>query len=514
MEPSGERKLSAVPPPPPQEEDAAWRLLDAVWDVPIGLGLCDTELRFVRVNDALAAFDGLSVTAHYEQGDTLARLPAPFAEGLRHAADGEAHDVEFYSSDRCVLVKLHPVLRPSDRKAIGIGIVAVDVTDERKAFRAVEEANRLVGDLLADANAKEQALSRLLESVQEGLLVVDSTGRMKLINQAAERILGHPREALVGAHFQDERWWSADGSGKRDAAALLAHAVQEPELFHADLFVETDGGRAALTADAASLRDVKGKVEDVVVSLRDVTRERHELAVARSNLEFQQQIIAIVGHDLRNPLATITASIGLLRRQAGLTRSSVESLERLARSAARMARLISDLLDYARTRAPGGLPVVLARADLHSICRDAVEECRTAFPATTVVLETVGDATGSWDADRIEQALINLITNAIQYGGTSTVKVQSCASAAHTVEIKVHNGGAVIPADVLPELFKAYRRGIRGGPTERRAGLGLGLFIVAQIAAAHDGLAFAESSAASGTTFTIQLPRSVSRKGP
>jgi signal transduction histidine kinase len=281
--------------------------------------------------------------------------------------------------------------------------------------------------------------------------------------------------------------------------------------------VETDAGRAALMADATSLRDLQGNVEEVVIALRDVTRERHELALARSNLEFQQQIIGIVGHDLRNPLATITGSIGLLRRQEGLTRASVESLDRLARSAARMARLISDLLDYARTRAPGGLPVVLARADLHSICKDALEECRAAHPSTRIALETVGDATGSWDADRIEQALINLITNAIQYGGAFPVSVRSIASAAHIVEIKVHNGGAVIPADVLPELFKAYRRGIRGESTGRRDGLGLGLFIVAQIAAAHGGLAFAESSAENGTTFTVQLPRSVSsvsRKGP
>jgi PAS domain S-box-containing protein len=513
MDATGERRLSAVPSSF-SEEDAAWKFLDAVWDVPVGLGLCDTGLHFVRVNEALAGFDGLSVDEHYGNGDALARLPAVFAEGLRQAASGEARDVEFTSSGRCVLVKLHPVLRPSDRQAIGVGIVALDVTDERNAFRAVEEANRLIGDLLAAATAKEQALSRLIESVQEGLLVVEPTGRMRLVNKAAERILGHPREALVGAQFQDERWWCADGSGKRDAAALLRHAVDQPELFHGELYVETDAGRAALMADATSLRDLHGKVEEVVVSLRDVTRERHDLDLARANLEFQQQIIGIVGHDLRNPLATITGSISLLRRQEGLTRTSVESLERVARSAARMARLISDLLDYARTRAPGGLPVVLARADLHAICKDAVQECRSAYPSTTIVLEAFGDGTGSWDADRIEQALINLITNAIQYGGTSPVKVRSLTSAAHIVEIQVHNGGAVIPADVLPELFKAYRRGIRGESAGRRDGLGLGLFIVAQIAAAHGGLAFAESSAQSGTTFTIQLPRSVSRKGP
>jgi PAS domain S-box-containing protein len=498
------------------EEDAAWRFLDAVWDVPVGLGLCDQDLRFVRVNDALADFDGLSVAGHYQTGDVLARLPAELAEGLRFSASGRVHDVEFVSSGgRSVLVKLHPVLRPGDRQPIGVGIVAVDVTDERKAFRDVAAANRLVSDLLADATVKEQALSRLLESVQEGLLVVDPAGKMKLVNQAAERILGHPRKLLIGAQFLDERWWSADGSGKRDAAALLAHATKQPALFHAELFVETDAGRASLLADATGLRDLRDRVEDVVISLRDVTSERHDLELAHSDVEFQQRIIGIVGHDLRNPLATITGSISLLRRQAGLTPSSVASLDRLARSAARMTRLVSDLLDYTRTHAPGGLPVILARANLHAICKDSVEECRTAHPSAEIFLETVGDPMGCWDPDRIEQALTNLIANAIQHGAESPVRVQSIASAPHIVEIKVHNGGTVIPADVLPELFKAYRRGIRGtSPSARGGGVGLGLFIVSQIAAAHDGQVFAESSAESGTTFTIQLPRSDSKQRP
>ncbi|MFL5409269.1 MAG: ATP-binding protein [Myxococcales bacterium] len=515
MELTDERKLGSRPGPARNpEEDAAWRFLDAVWDVPVGLGLCDHALRFIRVNEALAKFDGLSVTAHYQDRDTSSLLPPAFAEGLRQAASGVAQDAEFVSGGRSVLVKLHPILRPSDRETIGIGIVAVDVTDQRKAFRDVAEANVLIGDLLADATAKEKALSRLIESVQEGLLVVDPTGRMKLVNHAAERILGHPREALVGARFQEERWWGMDGSGKRDAAALVAHATREPAVFHAEMSVETDAGRAALLAEATGLRDARDEIEDVVISLRDVTSERHDLEVARKNVEFQQQIIAIVGHDLRNPLATIVGSIALLRRQAELPPSSVASLDRIARSTARMARLISDLLDYTRTHTPGGLPVVLARANLHAICKDSIEECRSANPSSNIFLETAGDGTGSWDPDRIEQALTNLITNAIQHGAESPIRVQSIASAAHIVEIKVHNGGAAIPADVLPELFKAYRRGVRGTAAGQHGGLGLGLFIVSQIAAAHDGQAFAESSAEGGTTFTIHLPRSVSKKGP
>ena len=178
-----------------------------------------------------------------------------------------------------------------------------------------------------------------------------------------------------------------------------------------------------------------------------------------------------------------------------------------------MARLISDLLDYARTRVPGGLPVVLSRADLHGVCGQSVEECRSAHPSATIRFLASGDGSGCYDADRVEQALTNLIVNAIQHGGDSPIEVHSNGSAADFVEIKVHNGGAVIPADVLPQLFKAYRRGIRGEPP-RQAGLGLGLFIVDQIAAAHGGRVFAESSQAAGTTFSMHLPREFSGNGP
>src|SRR5207244_760767 len=136
-----------------------------------------------------------------------------------------------------------------------------------------------------------------------------------------------------------------------------------------------------------------------------------------------------------------------------------------------------------------------------------------AHPGCPNVLETTGDGMGSWEADRIEQALTNLVVNAIQHGDGGPILVRSIASAADKVEISVRNAGAVIPADVLPQLFKAYRRGIHGKPTDHRSGVGLGLFIVAQIAQAHGGRAWAESSAEAGTTFTIELPRVFPRKG-
>ena len=103
---------------------------------------------------------------------------------------------------------------------------AVDVTDERAAFRNIEEANRLVAHLLADTTAKELALARLIDSVQEGVLLVDPAGRVKQVNAAAERIMGHPRSELIGELFEDAPWWNADGTGRRDAAALVTRALE------------------------------------------------------------------------------------------------------------------------------------------------------------------------------------------------------------------------------------------------------------------------------------------------
>ena len=221
---------------------------------------------------------------------------------------------------------------------------------------------------------------------------------------------------------------------------------------------------------------------------------------AAPQADARQQLLAIVCHDLRNPLATITGSIGLLRRQA-LSASGQAALDRMERSAARMAKLIGDLLDYSRVREEGAISLKRRPVDLHAVCRDSVEECRAAHPGKTILLETLGGGAASVDPDRVEQALTNLIVNAVQHGGDGPVRVQSIATAAHALEIKVHNAGAAIPQDMLPDLFRPFHHHAPGG-------LGLGLFIVAQVAAAHGGRAWAESSSEAGTTFTIELPRS------
>jgi len=161
--------------------------------------------------------------------------------------------------------------------------------------------------------------------------------------------------------------------------------------------------------------------------------------------------------------------------------------------------MIDDLLDFARTRLGGELPIHPRRVDLRQLCEQMVEELEFAY-TRQVKLETEGDLWGDWDADRIAQVISNLVGNALQHSdGDIAVSLRGEDD---SVLFETKNGGPPIPAEVLPHIFEPGRRG-----DARSGGLGLGLFIVRQIVLAHGGTIEVRSSEGEGTTFTARLPR-------
>ncbi len=133
--------------------------------------------------------------------------------------------------------------------------------------------------------------------------------------------------------------------------------------------------------------------------------------------------------------------------------------------AARISRLINDLLDYSRARLGKGLPVHPVAADLHAICRDAVEAIRAAHPDRSVVYQGEGDGRGEVDPDRMLQALLNLLTNAVRYGTPGSVVTLTCRVEPDRKIVAVHNAGGPIPRDVLPHIFEPFKRGDGAGNT-------------------------------------------------
>jgi signal transduction histidine kinase len=238
---------------------------------------------------------------------------------------------------------------------------------------------------------------------------------------------------------------------------------------------------------------LRGKVA-ALVSLYRTAAEAQRRGAA---LAAKDRHIAMLAHDLQNPLSTILVSVHRIGR-AELDPRTKASAERITRAVNRMSEMIRNLTDYARSGL-GSFPIEPSRTDLGELCREVADDL--AFEATERRIEVScsGDLTGDWDRNRLHQALGNLLGNAMRYGSGD---VALRATGADDVEIAVHNDGPPIPPDLLPKVFQPFQRG-----NSSSEGLGLGLYIVREIVMAHAGSAVVDSSPEAGTTFTLRLPR-------
>jgi signal transduction histidine kinase len=217
----------------------------------------------------------------------------------------------------------------------------------------------------------------------------------------------------------------------------------------------------------------------------------------------REMFIAVLGHDLRNPLGAIALNAAALLKGGTLRENESKSVARVARSADRMLRMIQQLLDFTRTRLGGGMAIDRRACDLNEIVRQVVEDTQPSHPDRAFQLREASNPTGSWDRDRLSQLCSNLIGNAIEHGQSGTPIRVSVHDDSTYVTIVVENQGPTIPSSVLPALFDPFRPGQR----LRSEGLGLGLYISRQIALGHGGDIEVTSSEEDGTRFSVKLPR-------
>lgn len=210
----------------------------------------------------------------------------------------------------------------------------------------------------------------------------------------------------------------------------------------------------------------------------------------------------ILGHDLRSPLHVISMNAQLLlRREETLPAAELKMVARIAANAVHMERLIADLLDFARTRLGGGLPVTRIECDLHAIVAESVDGLASAHPDRTIALRKVpphSNLVGEWDGARLAQAVANLVSNALKHG-TDPIDIELRDEGSH-VTLAVGNGGE-IEAESRVRLFEPFHT----GDTER--GTGLGLYIVREIARAHSGSVELATDTPGHTVFRLRLPR-------
>jgi signal transduction histidine kinase len=215
-------------------------------------------------------------------------------------------------------------------------------------------------------------------------------------------------------------------------------------------------------------------------------------------------VIGVLAHDLRNPLAAIAAANEVLRANAR-DEHLARPIERITSSTRRIARMIEQLLDTAKLRLGGGFAIALTRVDLRELIRQVVDELLVAHDGWRIEIEALGDPSGTWDRDRLEQALSNLVGNALVHGDRDgDVRLRIDARDRDTVTIEVTNRGHV-PEPLRTRVFEPFC-GTRYRDAGESRGLGLGLFITRQIVLAHGG-AIELRCGDTDTTFVIRLPR-------
>lgn len=245
-----------------------------------------------------------------------------------------------------------------------------------------------------------------------------------------------------------------------------------------------------LGADAYLVHPVE--MVELIATLRALYRLRR---AERERERHRELFLGTVGHDLRNPLQTILTATQVLAASQALGTSERRVVSTIERTADRMRRLIDQLLTFTQGAA-GGVPVQRQLVDLGELVRAAVRE-QAAGHDVAICNELATPI--PLDPERITQLIDNLVTNAIRYGtGRVTIRLSREADCAL---LAVHNTGAPIPPGKLATLFDPYRRA-----TSSQGGVGLGLYIVDQIARAHGGSVHVTSTAEAGTTFTVRLP--------
>jgi len=475
---------------------------------------------FAHGSSVQAVLDELTValTTSICDGCAVTLLPGelPSAHSSRHHADASAAAltaigtladpaIHHFESTESALASLppayHPYVKRFGMRSLAIlpfpvrepiqGVVTVtrdagkeplDPDDIATIETCIDYASLAVQTVLkfeAERLARSQ-ISAILANAPIGIVVTDAAGDVLLANPLAQELVG------------------------RDAGALAASlGAGAGEIVRAERVV----GTKTLSLVASPLR-IAEVPAGTITTIEDVSEARRFAAERERVAGYQEQMLGIVGHDLRNPLSAILAGSEAVGIHAQSIPAVKPLIARIGNSVKRMARIVDQLHDVTRARLGGGIPLALAETDLAVLAQSVIDELQLVTPAAKLELVTRGDLHGVWDSDRLAQVISNLVSNALQYGKPGTPVVVELASSPERVTITVSNQlrDSPIPPDRLASLFEPYRRGQESA--HRPGGLGLGLYIVHELVRAHRGTIVATSSEEAGTVMVVSLPRS------
>ena len=389
-----------------------------------------------------------------------------------------------------------------DGAPIGFAKVTRDLTERR----AAEETLR----------RSEERFRLLVESVTDyAIFMLDPDGRVATWNRGAERIKGYRSSEIVGQHFS--RFYPEDDVRAGKCEHELEVAARVGRFEDEGWRVRKDGSRMWANVVITALRDPAGgellgfgKVTRDLTDRRRAEDARVELAKAHEAVRMRDEFISIASHELRTPLSTLRLQTDAMARALEKNDAPPERIAARLSAArsqiGRLEQLISALLDVSRIES-GRLTLDRMAVDLSTVAREAAATLGESLARAGCQLDVDAPAPvlGNWDGGRLEQVVVNLLTNAAKYGRNAPIHV-SVRCAGDRAELTVRDQGLGIAPEHQQRIFERFER---AADARHFGGLGLGLWLSRQIVEAHGGTIRVSSALGAGASFVVELPTKV-----
>ncbi|MCY1030480.1 PAS domain S-box protein [Corallococcus sp. BB11-1] len=479
-----------------QERDEAREQLQRVLtQIPVVLWAFDAQGTITLVEGE--GVPAVAAQSHSMRGRSvfeLLRDRRDVLEVVLRALAGERLSTELYIFDTWFEVRFLPTLG-ADGRVVNVSGVSLDITERRRAEQELREsetryrlATLATRDIIWDWDLLTNEIR--FSEMAAGILRLDTSR---------------------GQPVMDMAWWT-DSLHPEDRVRVsrsLLDALDSTEGRWAEEYrLRRGDGTWAFVADRGRVvKDLQGRPVRMVGAMQDVSDRYAAEKEAKRRAEFEQLLIGIVGHDLRNPISAITMAASVLARREDAEPREQKAVARILSSAERAHRMLRDVLDFTQARLGGGIPMASQAVDLLELVRQVMDEIQQAHPDRRLEVDHRGDAHLSCDPDRLAQVITNLVNNALAYGDAHCPVRVRLRGQTGTVTLAVHNQGRPIPQDLMPHLFEPLKRAEAREGNRAAHGLGLGLFIVKHIVDAHAGRLRVRSNAQDGTTFLVHLPR-------
>ncbi len=360
---------------------------------------------------------------------------------------------------------------------------------------AMNEMARQLDQRITTTNAQRHEQQAVLSSMVEAVLALDTEQRVLSINLAAARLIGKTSEEVVGRYLQETL-------RNAELEQFVKSALESPHPLERQIVVNQQGQDHYYEAHGSILRDGHHEQIGVVIVLDDVTPLRRLEAV-------RKDFVANVSHELKTPLTTIKGFVETLQEGAlDDPKLARKFLDIMARQIDRLDHIIEDLLYLSQIEQQADRKDILFESHaVQETLEAAIQTCENKITAKEIRLKLQCDPNLRWhmNASLLEQAVINLLDNAVNYsepGGRITVTARGDT---HALQVQIRDYGCGIQNDLLPRLFERFYR-VDKARSRQNGGTGLGLAIVKHIAEVHGGSVTVESQPGSGSLFMIHLP--------